>query len=166
MKDSLLFIWSRKEDLKFYIKHFQGLNFKYVESIAWGILDKSKLKNYQSQMDNDKESELININSIFTRQSSTYFSCSHMNLLVFRYSYNSSRKLELRHQRNTDAVISSIIGNDFALCKPKKYIYDLIETLLPRKNNSMLRLIELISSELLENSDSIRDEWLKLTINS
>ena len=157
MHDSLIFIWTKKEKISFILKYFESIDFKFVESIVWAVLDKDKLSNIS-----DLGSQgIINLNDCFLNNQSEYFSNSKMTLLVFRYTKNK-KILELRHQRSTDAVFSKLTLDEFPIKKPKKYIYDLIETLLPQSPNKC-KFIEInIKTELTMKE---RQGWIKFQIN-
>ena len=72
----------------------------------------------------------VDPSEIIMEKSSAYFNSSKKTLLMFRK--HSNEKLELRHQRTCDVVFDMPIDPN-GKCEPelKRYLYSMIETLLP-----------------------------------
>lgn len=75
MIDCLVFVWIEKEHLSDVIKYYDSLGLKYVESISWAILDKSKTVNMKE----------FNPQSLLIKDSYQYFCKSKKSILIFRY---------------------------------------------------------------------------------
>eukprot|EP00842_Homolaphlyctis_polyrhiza_P002314 jgi/Hompol1/3083/HPOL_001558-RA len=119
-----LFIWTEKEHTPQILKAAEKWEFRYVENIAW----------IKKIVDNR-----------IAKQPYRYFNRSKTTCLIFR----KEGETELRHQRNADCEFDFIkpgyvdhdVGNLIAsriqkygdtLTEPKpKFVYDVIETLLP-----------------------------------
>jgi hypothetical protein len=157
MLDSLIFIWTIKEKIYDVLKYFESIDFKYVESIVWATLDSNKLNNIGDL----SQSGIIDLNNCFLSRKSEYFSNSKMTVLVFRYT-KDKKLLELRHQRSTDVVFSKSSLSEYPINKPKNYIYDLIDTLLPQSPNQC-KFIEInIKTEAFLKE---RQGWINFQIN-
>ena len=116
MDQGLVFLWSPKQEIKEWTDCFDKMKFQYVENLAWVKVDKTQV---------DQAGGLDSLTdftpNLLKKEKSWPFSNSHLTLLMFRKI--SPGRLELRHQRTCDVVF------DFE--KPKKYVYHMIETLLP-----------------------------------
>ncbi|KAG0328691.1 hypothetical protein BG004_002479 [Podila humilis] len=104
-----LFVWIEKEFLPDIVKLAEQWEFRYVENFCW-------IKK--------------NVNNVIAREPSPYFNSSKLSCLIFR----KEGDVELRHQRSPDCVFDFIKpGNVNTLSEEKpKFMYELIETLLPQ----------------------------------
>ncbi|EAS04360.2 hypothetical protein TTHERM_00301770 (macronuclear) [Tetrahymena thermophila SB210] len=74
------------------------------------------------------------INNLFLRNNYPYFKKTRHTLLMFRRIGDKNQKLELRHQRTSDVVFEVTDEQDPSKVDTmmKEYVYQMIETLLPK----------------------------------
>jgi hypothetical protein len=150
MESGIIFIWTKKDFLDNMITYIEGLEntIKYVENLVWIKLSKKQLDDNAYQ----GEKQYYNLDSIFYQGKSKFFSNSHMTLLFFRKEKKENDHLELKHQRTNDAVFDYMDENDNKNYTPNKFVYKMIETLLPKatfKGNKgeKMKLLEIFSNE-------------------
>jgi len=117
--NGLIFIWTETEFIPAIMQLMNEWNFTYVENFVWV----KRFANLQILKQGTEAKPLRR---------------SKMTLLMFRT--HNDEHLELRHQRNPD-VIFDILHHDEDLLEEKpKFIYDVIETLLPYGSGNFLEL--------------------------
>ena len=160
MENGLLFIWTKKEylcDMIDYIESLEENNtIKYVENLVWVKLEKN------IETNTNKENP-FNINDIFHKGNSEYFTNSHMTLLMFKKEKNPDVKIELRHQRTSDVVFDIYDKETNINYSPNEFIYKMIEILLPKANileapKGTLKMLEIYA---MKNSN--RRGWIHLS---
>lgn len=110
-----------------------------------------------------KKENPFDINDIFHKGNSEYFTNSHMTMLMFRKEVNKKATIELRHQRTSDVVFDIYDKENNVNYSPNEFIYKMIEILLPKANitkepKGTLKMIEIYS---LKNSN--RRGWIHLS---
>ena len=150
MESGIIFIWTKKDFLDNMITYIEGLEntIKYVENLVWIKLSKKQLDDNAYQ----GEKQYYNLDSIFYQGKSNFFSNSHMTLLFFRKEKKENDHLELKHQRTNDAVFDYMDENDNKNYTPNKFVYKMIETLLPKatfrgNKGEKMKLLEIFSNE-------------------
>lgn len=150
MESGIIFIWTKKDFLDNMITYIEGLEntIKYVENLVWIKLSKKQLDDNAYQ----GEKQYYNLDSIFYQGKSKFFSNSHMTLLFFRKEKKENDHLELKHQRTNDAVFDYMDENDNKNYIPNKFVYKMIETLLPKatfrgNKGEKMKLLEIFSNE-------------------
>jgi len=119
MPNGMIFIWTETEFIPGIMEIMSNWGFSYVENFVW-VKRNANLKILKQET---KAKPLRR---------------SKMTLLMFRT--DNDKHLELRHQRNPD-VIFDILHHDEDLLEEKpKFIYELIETLLPLGHGNFLEL--------------------------
>ena len=160
MENGLLFIWTKKEYLSDMIDYIESLEeenkIKYVENLVWIKLTKN------AELKSKKENP-FDINDIFHKGNSEYFTNSHMTLLMFRKEMNKKATIELRHQRTSDVVFDIYDKENNVNYSPNEFIYKMIEILLPKANiteepKGTLKMLEIYA---LKNSN--RRGWIHLS---
>lgn len=160
MENGLLFIWTKKEYLCDMIDYIESLEedntIKYVENLVWIKLT----KNTEAKI---KTENPFNINDIFHKGNSEYFTNSHMTLLMFKKEKNNAVKIELRHQRTSDVVFDIYDKESNVNYSPNEFIYKMIEILLPKANipedpKGKLKMLEIYA---FKNSN--RRGWIHLS---
>ncbi|KAJ3278717.1 hypothetical protein HK104_002075, partial [Borealophlyctis nickersoniae] len=103
-----LFVWTEKELTPLIIRAAEKWGFRYVENFCWIKRD---------------------VGNRIVREGGKYFSKSKVTCLILR----KEGDIELRHQRSPDCEFDFIkpAGPDDTTQEKPKYIFDVIETLLP-----------------------------------
>lgn len=142
----------------------------YSESISTTESPKQG-KDFQDD-DNDNEYFLQNLEKfpaleakqIFYEGNSEYLKASKKVLMMFRRSDGKQNNLELRHQRTSDALFDLVDPNEPSATRDlrsKEYVYDLIETLLPKAlynpEEPSLKMMELWA-----DSTRPREGWINI----
>lgn len=160
MENGLLFIWTTKEYLCDMIDYIESLEenstIKYVENLVWVKLEKKIETNTNPQNPFD-------INDIFHKGNSEYFTNSHMTLLMFKKEKNPNVKIELRHQRTSDVVFDIYDKERNVNYSPNEFIYKMIEILLPKANISEEPKGELKMLEIYAMKNSNRRGWIHIS---
>ncbi|KAL4454201.1 hypothetical protein ABPG74_012158 [Tetrahymena malaccensis] len=104
------------------------------------------------------------INNLFLRNNYPYFKKTRHTLLMFRRIGDKNQKLELRHQRTSDVVFEVTDEQDPSKVDTmmKEYVYQMIETLLPKAQfipgvDKHLKMMELFA-----NPDNYRNGWISV----
>jgi len=110
-----IFIWVEKENLSKVCDVMDKKNFVYVENLTWVQLKP---------------------NNTIVESAARYLGRSHRTLLIFRRDVRDSRfvegkKIELRHQRNSDVTLDIVQTTDTGRRAVPEHVYKSIETLLP-----------------------------------
>ncbi|KAI9292256.1 hypothetical protein K502DRAFT_332502 [Neoconidiobolus thromboides FSU 785] len=148
IKCGFLMIWIEKHHLSEILKQcIEGWKFRYVENVAWVHYN---LDNTIHKKDSKIPPKLQDENG-----TKGYFKSSKTTLLIFRIGGD----IDIRHQRSPDVIFDhtrpSLDEDPFNIYKAcnhqPKFIYDLIETLLPipvghKHNQSPFRFLELWAS--------------------
>ena len=160
MENGLLFIWTKKEYLCDMIDYIESLEenstIKYVENLVWVKLEK-KIET------NTNPENPFDINDIFHKGNSEYFTNSHMTLLMFKKEKNPNVKIELRHQRTSDVVFDIYDKERNVNYSPNEFIYKMIEILLPKANISEEPKGELKMLEIYAMKNSNRRGWIHIS---
>ena len=160
MENGLLFIWTKKEYLCDMIDYIESLEenstIKYVENLVWVKLEK-KIET------NTNPENPFDINDIFHKGNSEYFTNSHMTLLMFKKEKNPNVKIELRHQRTSDVVFDIYDKEMNVNYSPNEFIYKMIEILLPKANISEEPKGELKMLEIYAMKNSNRRGWIHIS---
>ena len=160
MENGLLFIWTKKEYLCDMIDYIESLEenstIKYVENLVWVKLEK-KIET------NTNPENPFDINDIFHKGNSEYFTNSHMTLLMFKKEKNPNVKIELRHQRTSDVVFDIYDKEMNVNYSPNEFIYKMIEILLPKANISEDPKGELKMLEIYAMKNSNRRGWIHIS---
>lgn len=158
MENGIILIWTKKDFLSEMVDYIEGLNsqIKYVENLVWVKLS----KNCSDTKSTD--SNPFELTDIFYNGQSKYFTSSHLTLLMFKKEKHLSTKIELRHQRTSDAVFDIFDEDQNPNYYPNNYIYNMIEILLPKANISEPPKGTLKMIELYANKDTKRKGWIFL----
>lgn len=111
-----IFIWVEKENLSKVCDVMHEKNFVYVENLTWVHLKP---------------------NNTIVESAARYLGRSHRTLLIFRRDVRDKRfvegkKIELRHQRNSDVTLDIIQTTKSGRRAIPEHVYKSIETLLPK----------------------------------
>ncbi|KAF9206159.1 hypothetical protein BGZ49_002907 [Haplosporangium sp. Z 27] len=123
-----LFVWIEKEFLPDIVQMAEKWQLRYVENFCW--IKKT-------------------VNNQISCEKSPYFNSSKLSLLVFRREGD----IDIRHQRSPDCVfdfIKPVDPDELSEEKPK-FLYELIETLLPQA----------VYSESNPNGDRMLELWAR-----
>lgn len=158
MENGIILIWTKKDFLSEMVDYIEGLNsqIKYVENLVWVKLSKN------CEYTKSTDSNPFELTDIFYNGESKYFTSSHLTLLMFKKEKHLSTKIELRHQRTSDAVFDIFDEEQNPNYYPNNYIYNMIEILLPKANISEHPKGTLKMIELYAHRDTKRKGWIFL----
>jgi N6-adenosine-specific RNA methylase IME4 len=134
IENGYVFIWVEKEYISHVLDRMKRSRFNYIENLCWV-----------------KEE----VNHKYSRGEYEYLARSHNTMLLFKKDNETTRKMDIRHQRNPD-VVFGLARQDVPREKPS-YIYHMIETLLPTANG----FLELWGSRIRKNEKTL-SRWTNI----
>nr|7F4S_D Chain D, MTA9 [Paramecium tetraurelia strain d4-2]7F4S_E Chain E, MTA9 [Paramecium tetraurelia strain d4-2]7F4S_F Chain F, MTA9 [Paramecium tetraurelia strain d4-2] len=166
ISNGILFIWSDKSLINEILETMENKGFTYIEnlvvvqlSLEQALEELNKhMKIEQTEdavLDNlDFLQQKVQVKDLILHRPSKVLNQSKQVLIMFRKFDEQKSQLELRHQRTPD-VLFDIVNNGKSCLKTKEYIYQTIETLLPKS-----QLMEIFAQK-----DQPRKGWISVCEN-
>ncbi|CAK62308.1 unnamed protein product (macronuclear) [Paramecium tetraurelia] len=163
ISNGILFIWSDKGLINEILEIMESKGFTYIENLVVVQLSLEKALeelNKHMKIEQTEEAVLDNLNflqqkvqvkDLIVNCPSKVLNQSKQVLIMFRKFDEQKTQLELRHQRTPD-VLFDFVSNGKKSEKSKEYIYQTIETLLPKS-----QLMEIFAQR-----DQPRKDWISV----